>query len=105
MATLKAKTEVYLPGKLAARLTEAATEQGWTVDELVQDALQGFLRMMEEFGVVPERWRAVPIDADTEVVIKSFAEELGDAETLHLDTALMIFFHQAAETKRKTGKY
>jgi len=105
MATLKSKTEVYLPGKLVARLSKAAAEQGWTVDELVADALRGYLRMAEESGTVPQRWRAVPVDSETEATIKAYSEELGDAETLHLETALVVFFDQAAESKRKTGHF
>lgn len=104
-AKLKAKTEVFLPAKLTTRLRKTAEEQGWTVDELIQDALNGFLSMVEEFGPVPQSWRAVPINAETEATIKDFTKELGDSETLHLDTALMIFFFQAAETKRKSGHY
>lgn len=104
-AKLKTKYEFFLSGSLASVLKRTATEQGRTVDALVADALRGFLRMVGESGAVPEKWRAVPIDDDTEAVLAEYATDLDDDQTGSLMRAVVLYFDRVAENKRRTGSY
>ena len=103
-ARLKQAVEVNVPHRVAAVLEGTAAGQGCSVGTVAETVLSKWAAMVEAAGPV-ENWKAVPVDAETNATIRDYAAELGDAETLHLDTALMIFFDQAANTKRKLGHY
>lgn len=103
-ARLKQTLEIHLPMRVAAVLAEEATNQGSVVGTLAATVLTKWAAMVEAGGQT-ECWKPVPVDVETDAIIRAYTEELGESETFHLANALMIFFDRAAEAKRKTGNY
>ncbi|WP_435020724.1 hypothetical protein TA3x_001985 [Tundrisphaera sp. TA3] len=103
-ARLKETIEVHLPRRLAMVLEETAEAEGTSKGTIAALVLGKWAAMIEAVGQVSD-WRPVPVDDETSGVIADYAAELGDDETLHLGTALVLYFHEAALTKKATGSY
>lgn len=96
--------EVPLPKRVAELLGGLAKSTGCSVGAAAAAVLTEWARMADVMGA-DAMWRAVPIDDETAAILLDYTDELGDADVLHLATALSVFFLNAAESKESNGEY